>query len=68
MKNSFHVKRDGRTYQMLDPYAGKPMPFSKAKHNYSKEDFDCLEIGQTITFRPMFGNENPVHSVLKRIK
>lgn len=53
---------------MLDPHTGKPMPFQKAKHNYSKEDFDCLEIGQTITFRPMFGNENPVHSVLKRIK
>ena len=68
MDKSLHKKRDGREFQMLDYFSQKPMEFSKAKHNYCKRDFDALQIGQCMCFQPMFGNQNPVYSVLKRIK
>ncbi len=65
---SLHVKRDGRTFQMLSGFSGKPMPFKEAKHNYTRANLEMLPIGGSIGFQPMFGNENPVCSVLIRLK
>lgn len=68
MDKSIYKKRDGRIFQMFDAFAEKPIEFSKAKHNYKRKDFETLSVGQSITFMPMFGNENPVYSRLKRLK
>jgi hypothetical protein len=65
---SLHIKKDGRVFQMLEGFSQKPMPFRTAKHNYTKKNLDSLKVGHSITFRPMFGNENPVYSTLVRIK
>lgn len=69
MDNTLHVKvkKDGRIFQMLDGFSGKPMPFKDGRHNYTKKDYD-LEVGKRLVFKPMFGNLNPVYSVLVRIK
>jgi hypothetical protein len=68
MDKSLHKKKDGRVFQMLNGITKKPMPFKEAKHNYTKRNLDQLEVGQSITFVPMFGNTNPIYSTLKRIK
>lgn len=73
--NSLHCKRDGRVFQMRAGYAtrpgiqaGIPIPFSSAKHNYTRKDINSLDVGQSMTFIPMFGNRNPVCSELVRLK
>lgn len=68
MEKSLLRKRDGRIFQMLGGFSKKPMPFSEAKHNYTRRDYDRLKVGESITFSPLFGNKNPVYSILKRIK
>jgi len=68
MDKSLHNKKDGRVFQMLEGFSKKPMPFKDAKHNYTKKDYNGLKIGQSMSFRPMFGNENPIYSSLVRIK
>ncbi len=68
MDKSLHKKKDGRVFQMFDGFTGKPMPFGDAKHNYTKQDYDSLNVGQSIKFSPMYGNKNPIYSILKRIK
>lgn len=65
---SLHVKRDGRVYQMRDGFSGEPIPFKDAKHNYTRADIEGMKVGQGITFKPMYGNDNPVYSCLVRIK
>lgn len=65
---SLHIKKDGRVFQMRSGFTGKPMPFRDAKHNYTRGDMQRLKVGQSCTFSPMFGNENPVYSTLARIK
>ena len=66
--DSLHIKKDGRVFQMLDGFSNEPMPFRDAKHNYTRKDFDKLDINQCIFFNPMYGNDKPVYSILKRIK
>jgi hypothetical protein len=61
-------KKDGRVYKMYDGITGKPIPFSRAKHNYTKGDLDMLNVGGSIGFTPVSGNENPVPSIVVRIK
>lgn len=58
----------GKVFQMFHADSGTPMPFSEAKHNYTKKDLDRLEVGQSMTFMPMFGNKNPVYSKVTRIE
>lgn len=66
--NTLHNKKDGRMYQMLDGYSRKPIPFKDAKHNYTRREIDEMECGEAITFKPMYGNDNPVCSILVRIR
>lgn len=66
MDKSLHSKKDGKVFQMLDGFTNEPIPFNQAKHNYTKKDYNRLEVGQSIKFNPMFGNENPVSSILLR--
>lgn len=65
---SLHVKRDGRTFQMLSGFSCKPMPFKETKHNYTRAGMETLPVGGAIGFQPMFGNRNPVPSLLIRLK
>lgn len=65
---SLHIKKDGRVFQMLDGFSSEPIPFREAKHNYTKSNYDKLEVDNSITFMPMYGNKKPVYSILKRIK
>lgn len=62
-----HKKRDGRVFQMLDAFTNEPMQFNLAKKNYTAKDYDRLKIGESIKFEPMFGNSNPVFSILLRV-
>ncbi|MDF2841641.1 MAG: hypothetical protein K0R00_67 [Herbinix sp.] len=66
--SSLHCKMDGRVFQMRDGSSHRPIPFSSAKHNYTKGDMDRLKVGQSVSFMPMFGNANPVYSSLVRIR
>lgn len=64
---SLHIKKDGRVYQMLDPWSRRPMPFRDAKHNYTERDLADMKVGGSIEFLPMYGNKNPVWSIVIRL-
>jgi hypothetical protein len=66
-RESYHIKKNGRIYQMTDWY-DHPIPFRDAKRNYTKTDIDGMEVGQSIRFQPMFGNTKPIQSKLRRLK
>jgi hypothetical protein len=66
-RDSYHLKKDGRIFQMTDWY-NHPIPFKDAKHNYTKSDMDGMKVGQSISFQPLFGNERPIQSKLRRLK
>ena len=66
--NSIHKTSTGKVFQMLDGFSKKPIPYENAKHNYTRSDLVRMEVGQSILFMPMYGNENPVYSRLLRLK
>jgi hypothetical protein len=66
--HSLHCKKDGRIFQMRSGSGNIPIPFSSARHNYTKKDLDSLKVGDGMGFMPMFGNERPVHSNVIRVK
>lgn len=65
--HSLHRKKDGRTYQMKDYFTMNPIPFASGKHNYTARNIESLSVGHSMTFLPMFGNKNPIATVLVRI-
>ena len=67
-KSSLHKKKDGRVFQMFSGLSEEPMRFQNAKHNYTRSDMDLLPVGGSIGFMPIYGNKNPVPSLLIRIK
>ena len=66
-ERSIHRKADGRVFQMLDAFSKKPMPYSKGKHNYTRKTLNELEVGSSNEFRPMYGNKNPVCTIVVRL-
>lgn len=64
---SIHKTSTGKVFQMLDGWTKKPMPFVAARHNYTRKDLASLKVGQSMEFQPMYGNKNPVWSILVRL-
>jgi hypothetical protein len=66
--SSYHIKKDGRVFRMFSGLTERPIPFSEAKRNYTRTEIGRMNIGESITFQPMYGNDKPVYSTLIRIK
>jgi len=64
---SLAVRNNGSVYQMFDYLTKKPIKFCTARHNYTNHDLASLSVGHSNTFLPMFGNNNPVASIVTRI-